>query len=54
LLGTADRYVPVEFLGPENEIGRLVWVVAGQAAGGSILAEAPQLQIENCKLQNAN
>jgi threonylcarbamoyladenosine tRNA methylthiotransferase MtaB len=36
LLGTADRYVPVELPGSRQEIGRLVQVVAGPVADGRI------------------
>jgi threonylcarbamoyladenosine tRNA methylthiotransferase MtaB len=40
LLGTADRYVPVELPGSTQQLGRLVWVVAARVAEDRIQAEA--------------
>ena len=39
LLGTSARYAPVEFLGTEDQIGRLVTVTAGASTASRILAE---------------
>jgi threonylcarbamoyladenosine tRNA methylthiotransferase MtaB len=40
LLGTADRYAPVELAGQRALVGRLVRVVAGPVVGGSVRATA--------------
>ncbi|MGD0899862.1 MAG: tRNA (N(6)-L-threonylcarbamoyladenosine(37)-C(2))-methylthiotransferase MtaB [Thermoguttaceae bacterium] len=39
LVGMSDRYAPVELAGGPEQIGRLVWVVAGRVAAGRILAQ---------------
>ena len=39
----SDRYAPVELLGGTDQIGRLVWVVAGRVADDRILASAISL-----------
>jgi threonylcarbamoyladenosine tRNA methylthiotransferase MtaB len=43
LLGTSDRYAPVELPGGTDLIGRLVWVVAGRVAADRILGSAISL-----------
>ena len=40
LLGTSDRYAPVELIGPQDQVGRLVCVTARAVRRGRILGEA--------------
>jgi len=44
LLGTSDRYAPVQFPGGHDLIGRLVRIIAGEVAEGRIRAAGPVLE----------